>query len=575
MGCEVVKTNFKKAVVCELKQILKNAVNKSDFVGVSSNQIAEWFDSFVIEVPAEELHGDFATNIAMVGAKILKLAPSVIAKKLLDNVSLDGSSFKSFEFVMPGFINFFLNVDWFYMVLNGVLLKGDGFGKSNLGQGKRVLVEYVSANPTGPMHVGNARGGAIGDCLAEILSWVGFDVQKEFYLNDAGNQIEKFKKSLSLRYVNLFDQNKNFKMPEDSYHGDDIIELAREFAKIYGDKFIYCDETTRQNALVEFALPSNVDAIKSDLKSYRINYDSWFSEKKLYENGKVLEIVEKLKKLGQTYMKDGAVWFNFSSCGGEKDEVLVRDNGLPTYFAADVAYHYNKFITRKFDLALDVWGADHHGHVARLKGALKVLGVDITKLKVVLMQLVRLVKNGKTVKLSKRSGKAITLHFLLDRVGVDAARFFFNLREANSHFDFDLDLAVEQSNNNPVFYVQYAYARICQLLNKIDSVNFNLDDFLNKKIKLNYEFVQIERVLIKLLVEFECKVQEAANSLNSSLIAKFTLELAAKFHKFYSSVRILGESNDCGFARIVLCKALKQVFFNAFSILKIEAKNKL
>ena len=566
----MLKVNVKKEVVHELNQILRAAVVKANFEGITVSQMEEWMESFLIEVPADEAHGDFATNIAMVGAKTIKLAPKLIAQKILENVSLEGSCFKRCEFAMPGFINFFLNNEWFHNVLNFILDRGCEFGKLSLGKGKKVIVEYVSANPTGPMHVGNARGGALGDCLAEILSWAGFKVQREFYLNDAGNQIEKFKKSLSLRYVNLFKNYDDFEMPPDSYQGSDIIELAKQFAQIYGDKFISCEEAVRQKALLEFALPNNVAALKSDLLKYRINYDVWFSESDLYKNNKILKVVEKLKQKGKTYEKDGAVWFNFTSCGGTKDEVLIRENSVPTYFAADIAYHYNKLVERKFDWAIDVWGADHHGHVARLKGALEILGIEPSKLEVVLMQLVRLVRDGKTVKLSKRSGKAITLNSLLDEVSVDAARFFFNLREANSHFDFDLDLAVSQTNNNPVYYVQYAYARICQLFKKAAMCEGLITSYNN----LNYEFCEMERGLIKELVNFEEEIELAVSGLNSSIIAKFVINLATKFHKFYSSFRIIGESSDVFKLRLKICLAVKQVLFNAFQILKIQARSK-
>lgn len=560
------QTGLKKGTMFELSSILKKAI---DGAGFSENEVEPLKKNFVVEVPADLNHGDFATNLAMVGAKILKMAPEKVAQKILKEVCLDGTSFERFEFVKPGFINFFLKNDWFKQMVLKIKQKGAEFGRLNLGQNKRVLVEFVSANPTGPMHIGNARGGAIGDCLAEVLNWAGFYVEREFYLNDAGNQIEKFKRSLSVRYLQLFENG--LQMPEDSYKGDDIIELAKEFASLHGDGFVNVLEEQRQQALVEFALPRNVERLKNDLKAYRVLYDNWFRESSLYEQNKVDEVVNRLTQLGHTFEKDGAVWFAFSRFGGEKDEVLIRENGFATYFAADVAYHYNKFVERKFDVAINVWGADHHGHVARLKGALKALGVEPNALKIVLMQLVRLVRKGETVKLSKRSGKAITLATLLDEVSVDAARFFFNLREANSHFEFDLDLAVSQSSNNPVYYVQYAYARACQLLKKVE----NFEALQKIWPKLSYDFLEVEKTLIKAMVDFEAEVEVAALNFDPSVVAKFAVDLANRFHKFYSSVRILGAPENELAARVLICAAAKVVLENVFKILKVEARQKL
>lgn len=559
--------SLKKKLKNELSLVLKAAIDK---LGLEKSQADELKNGFLVEVPAEAIHGDFATNLAMIGARVLKMAPDRVAEKVLNNVCLNETSFERFEFVKPGFMNFFLKNGWYKTALLEIIAKQENFGKLNLGHGKKVVVEFVSANPTGPMHIGNARGGAIGDCLAEIFNWAGFEVEREFYLNDAGNQIEKFKRSLSLRYLQLFEKDENFQMPDDCYKGQDIIELAEKFAKLHGKSFVDCSEQKRQQALVEFALPANVEALKTDLAAYRIVYDNWFRESVLYEEKKVEQVVEKLTQLGHTFKKDGAVWFAFSRCGGEKDEVLIRENGFATYFAADVAYHYNKFIERKFDLAIDIWGADHHGHVARLKGALEVLGVKPEALKIILMQLVRLVRNGQTVKLSKRSGKAITLSSLLDEVSVDAARFFFNLREANSHFDFDLDLAVAQSANNPVYYVQYAYARACQVLKKVA----NLESLLKVDESFSYEFLEVEKILIKALVNFEAEIEVAVLNFDSSVLAKFAIDLATKFHKFYSSVRILGENETELIARVLICSAAKVVLENLFHILKIEAKQK-
>ena len=328
-----------------------------------------------------------------------------------------------------------------------------------------MLVEFVSANPTGPMHIGNARGGALGDCLASVLETAGYYTEREFYINDAGNQINKFALSLDLRYRQLFGDG--IEMPEDSYHGEDIINHAKAFAEIHGDEYINKSEEERRKALVDFALPKNIQGLKDDLAKYRIHYDTWFNESTLHKNGETARIIELLKQSGHTYMQEDALWFKATDFGCDKDFVLVRANGVPTYVVPDIAYHYNKLMVRKFDKAIDVLGADHHGYVPRLKAALTALGVDADRLDAVLMQMVRLVRDGEVIKASKRSGKAITLVTLLDEVPIDAARFFFNLREPNSHFDFDLDLVVNESNLNPVYYVQYAYARICSIFRNL------------------------------------------------------------------------------------------------------------
>ncbi|MEE1278532.1 MAG: arginine--tRNA ligase, partial [Acutalibacteraceae bacterium] len=416
---------------------------------------------FSIEKPADSSHGDYDLNCAMAWSKIFRNAPRKIAEALMANADFDGSYIERFEIAGPGFINLFLSERYYCDIVLDVINKGENYGRSDVGTGKSALVEFVSANPTGPMHIGNARGGALGDCLAAVLDLAGYRVEREFYVNDAGNQIEKFGLSLELRYLQIYKDD--IEMPEDSYHGADIIAHAKAFAEKYGDSFVNADSAERKKALVEFALPKNIDALHDDLLQYRIDYDTWFKESSLHASGETMRIIELLKNSGHTYEKEGALWFSGEQFGSE-DFVLVRSNGIPTYVAPDIAYHYNKLVTRGFDKAINIWGADHHGYVPRLKAALSALGVDADKLDVVLMQMVRLVRNGEVIKASKRSGKAITLVTLLEEVPIDAARFFFNLREPNSHFDFDLDLAVEQSSQNPVYYVQYAYARICSIL---------------------------------------------------------------------------------------------------------------
>ena len=526
---------------------------------------------FKVEVPADRKNGDYAVNAAMVWARGFKSAPRAIAEKILSYADLNGTYIEKYEIAGPGFINFFLSDMYYAGIVSDVIDKGADYGKSNYGGGKSVLVEFVSANPTGPMHIGNARGGALGDCLAAVLEAAGYYTEREFYINDAGNQINKFGLSLSLRYQQLYKDG--IEMPEDSYHGNDIIEHAKAFAKINGDKYINCDEATRRNALVEFALPKNIQGLKDDLLKYRIKYDTWFCESTLHKNGETARIIELLKQSGYTYTMEGALWFKATDFGCDKDFVLVRANGVPTYVVPDIAYHYNKLEVRKFDKAIDVLGADHHGYVPRLKAALTALNVDATRLDAVLMQMVRLVRDGEVVKASKRSGKAITLVTLLDEVPIDAARFFFNLREPNSHFDFDLDLAVSESNSNPVYYVQYAYARICSILRNL------AEDGVQKRNCTNAELCLLtapeERELIIHLSSLTDEIISAAKTYDPARLTHYVNELATKFHKFYAACRVKGDDESLTQARLNLCYAAGIVIKNVLDMLKITAPEKM
>ena len=428
-----------------LKKMLQDATNAAIAAGeLPQAEIAE----FIVEKPSNKANGDFSSNIAMACAKSFKKAPRAIAQIIADHLDLSGTVFERMEIAGPGFLNFFLSGEYYSSILRDIFACGDDYGRSDYGNGKKIIVEFVSANPTGPMHIGNARGGAIGDCLAGVLDRAGYNVWREFYVNDAGNQIEKFATSLEVRYLQHFKDD--IEMPEDAYHGADITEHAENFIKEYGDKYVESPSEERRKALVEFALPKNIQGLERDLKRYRITYDNWFKESSLHKDGSVDKVISALKEKGVTYEQDGALWFKASEFGNDKDIVLIRANGLPTYIVPDIAYHYNKLVTRGFDKAVDVLGADHHGYVPRMKAALTALGLDAGRLDVVIMQMVRLVRDGETIKLSKRSGKAITLNTLIDEIPLDAARFFFNLREPNSHFDFDLELAAKKSNENPV-----------------------------------------------------------------------------------------------------------------------------
>lgn len=551
----------------EVKEIVMNALGRL----ISEGKLpAEPIPAFVVEIPNDKSHGDFSCNAALISAKAFKQNPRNIAAMIVENAVLEGTVFEKAELAGPGFLNFFVGSSWFSETVNTVLNEKENYGKTDDGKGKRVLVEFVSANPTGPMHIGNARGGALGDCLASLLQYAGYYVEREFYINDAGNQINKFALSLDIRYRQHFGDN--IEMPEDSYHGQDIIDHAEKFAEIYGDKYMKVSEKERRQALVDYALPINIKGLEDDLLKYRIKYDTWFKESTLHGDGSVAEIVELLKDRGYTYEQDGALWFKSSELGDDKDRVLIRANGVPTYSVPDIAYHYNKLVKRGFDTAIDILGADHHGYIPRMRAALTALGVDASRLDVVIMQMVRLVRNGETVKLSKRSGKAITLSTLLDEIPMDAARFFFNLRDPNTHLEFDLDLAIEESSKNPVYYVQYAHARICRILEK-QAEEGNICKLLPENELIFTEPAEIE--LIRHIATLPDTVSEGAKTYNPSVITRYLIELAQCFHKFYDSCPIKGTEEKILQSRLSLCTAAKIVLKNLLDLLKVDAPEKM
>lgn len=551
----------------EVKEIVMNALGQ---LTADGKLPAEPIPPFTVEQPADSSHGDFSCNAALASSKVFHKNPRETAALISEAAILDGTLFDRIEVAGPGFINFFLKPLWFAETVNAAIDAGAEYGKTDMGNGKKVLVEFVSANPTGPMHIGNARGGAIGDCLASVLEYAGYYVEREFYINDAGNQVNKFGLSLDIRYKQIFGSTEE--MPEDSYHGQDIIDHAKAFADKYGDKYMSVSEEERRKALVEYALPINIQGLETDLLKYRIKYDTWFRESSLHESGKVAEVVQMLKDKGVTYEKEGAVWFRASDFGDDQDRVLVRANGVPTYFVPDIAYHYNKLVTRGFDKAIDILGADHHGYIARMKAALTALGVDANKLDIVIMQMVRLVRGGETVKLSKRSGKAITLATLLDEIPMDAARFFFNLRDPDTHLEFDLDLAIEESSKNPVFYVQYAHARICRMLGKFAEEGVTLTKVPSEKLVYTDE---AELAVIRKIAALPDTVNEAAAAYNPSRITRYVYELAQLFHKFYDSCKIKGEADDVVMSRLALCCAVKTVIKNLLDLLKVDAPEKM
>lgn len=549
----------------DLRQIILDALGRA----VAEKALPmEPAPDFTIETPADPSHGDFATNVAMVSAKAFHMAPRKIAEALSPYFEFSGTYFEKFEIAGPGFINFFLSPRFYAAVLQDIEALQDGYGRSDFGKGKKINVEFVSANPTGPMHMGNARGGALGDCLAAVLDAAGYQVSREFYINDAGNQIDKFALSLDIRYQQIFKGEEAVPMPEDCYQGADILERAQEFAGLNGDGYLEKSQEERQKALVNFALPKNIAKMQSDLKKYRIEYDTWFHESVLHNDGEIQDTLKILTEKGMTYELDGALWYKATDFGAEKDEVLVRKNGNPTYFAADIAYHRNKF-QRGFDRCIDIWGADHHGHVARMKGAMNAVGLDGSKLDVVLMQLVKLVRNGEIVRMSKRTGKAIQLADLLDEVPVDAARFLFNMREANSQMEFDLDLAVQQDAQNPVYYVQYAHARICSILKALEKDGVVKRACSEEELLL---LVQPEELsLIRHLAAYTGEVVSAAKDYDPARITRYVIDLANLFHKFYNACRVKGEEDSLCQARLTLCVAVKTVIHNVLTMFKISA----
>lgn len=573
------------SIVKQAEMQLNNALRFAVDAAIATGELMQGeLPAYVLEVPADRAHGDLASNVAMVSAKAFRSAPRKIAEAIVTHLNLNGTYFEKVEIAGPGFLNFFLSPAYYSAIVKEAVEKGAEFGRSTFGNGHKVMVEYVSANPTGPMHMGNARGGALGDCLASVLDAAGYDVWREFYINDAGNQIEKFGLSLDIRYQQFLLGEDAVELPDDAYHGDDIKDHAAAFAAVNGDRYLTMDTDERRKALIDFALPKNIEKMKADMAKYRIVYDRWFTESTLHNNGELKEIINILTEKGLTYEKDGALWYKAGEYGekyqpkkhlnrdgeeeGIKDEVLVRANGNPTYFAADIAYHRNKFL-RGYDTLIDVWGADHHGHVARMKGAMDAVGMDGNDLNVVLMQLVRLVRDGEVVRMSKRSGKAIQLSDLLDEVPVDAARFFFNQREANTQMEFDLGLAIEQSSSNPVYYVQYAHARIHSIFRKAAENNVTVTLATDEQLALLT--ASEERELIRHLSSLEKVVVECAKNFDPSGITRYAMELATLFHKFYNACHVFGVEAELTTARLALCDAVRIGLYNALTMMKIEA----
>lgn len=554
-----------------IDELLKAAYDRAVLAGELP---ADSFPQGKVEIPKDVSNGDYAANHAMAGAKALKLSPRKIAEIFLAHLDLGDSYFNKAEIAGPGFLNFTLSVAWYQSVLQTIRREGEAFGRSDEGKREKVMVEFVSANPTGPMTIGNARGGVLGDALAAVLDRAGYEVWREFYVNDAGNQVDLFGKSIEARYLQLILGEDAVEFPENGYHGDDIRKLAQMIFERDGDQYRDVDSEERCRFFVEFGLPHNIALMKEHLERYRIHFDQWFLESSLHESGYVEETVKLLSDAGYTYEKDGAVWLKNTELGADKDEVLRRANGFYTYYAVDIAYHRNKFIERGFDRVIDVWGADHHGHAIRFAASMTAppLGLQNKKLDFLIMQMVRLVRGDEVVKVSKRTGKALTLNDLLDEIGEDACRFFFNAKP-DTHLEFDLDLAIRQDSENPVYYVQYAHARICSLLSAMAEEGHRVSEDLEPDLSLLT--AEQERELIKELASFTEEIRLAARDYDPSRINRYVTELAARFHRFYNSCRIKDAEPAVRDARLVLCFCTGRVIANALAIVGVTAPERM
>ena len=542
-----------------------------------------------VEIPKDTANGDFTTTFALAASKALRQPPRNIAQALLDHMDLTGSYFASAEIAGPGFLNFRLNDSWYAAVCEAVEAEGAAYGTNDGLKGQKIMVEFVSANPTGPMHMGNARGGVLGDTLASVLTACGADVTREFYVNDAGHQIDKFAHSIEARYLQIIQGEENVPFPEDGYQGEDIKDLARAYYEENGDKLVDVPEQERLDTLAQFGLSVNLPKMKTDLERYKIHYDNWFYESALHESGYVKETVDLLTERGWTYEKDGALWLrtadilrqHYRKQGKKeadiekldlKDDVLRRANGFYTYFAADIAYHRNKFAVRGFDRVINVWGADHHGHVARLKGALDAVGLDGDKLDIVLMQLVKLLRDGEVVRMSKRTGKAISLSDLLDEVSVDAARWYFNAKP-DTQMEFDLGLAVREDSENPIYYVEYAHARICSLLRTLGEEGVAVPE--QARVDMSLLTGETERALMKQIAQFSEIIKLAARDYDPSYINRYLQELAACFHRFYTACHIRGEEAAVRDARLKLADDTRIVLRNGLKLIGVDAPEKM
>ncbi|WP_394272001.1 arginine--tRNA ligase [Butyricicoccus sp.] len=553
----------------QAKKQAAEAVLDAYHAAVAAGELPEGdVPAVAVEIPKDTKNGDYASSFAMQCARALHMAPRKIAEALVAHIALDGTYFEEISIAGPGFLNFRLGKKWYADAVQLVSDMGADYGRVKAEHPEKIMVEFVSANPTGPMHMGNARGGVLGDCLSEVLSWAGHDVTREFYINDAGNQVDKFAHSVEGRYIQQLKGEDAIAFDESWYQGADIRELADDLVRLHGDKLLDLDGEERRRIIVEYGLPTNIARMQRDLERYKIHYDVWFRESGLHDSGFVKETVDMLTAKGATYEKEGALWLRSTDFGCDKDDVLRRANGFYTYFAADIAYHRNKFEVRGFDRVINIWGADHHGHVLRLKSALDALGLDgSNRLEIVLMQLVRMMQGGEVVRMSKRTGKSLTLSDLLDEIPVDAARYFFNSRAAETQMEFDLDLAVKQDSENPLYYCQYAHARICSLLRKMEEEGIRVPESADLTVLSEAE----ELALVKQISLLPEEISMAAAERDPSRLNKYAVALCAQFHRFYNACRIKEAEDAVRDARLVLCCAARQTIYNVLTIIGVEA----
>ncbi|MEK6456029.1 arginine--tRNA ligase [Caldifermentibacillus hisashii] len=547
-----------------LKEEIKHAVLRAGLA--EENQLP----AIILEKPKEKAHGDYSTNIAMQLARIAKKAPRQIAEEIIHHVNMENVSVKKIDIAGPGFINFFMDKHYLTQLIPTIIHEGENYGKSDFGKGEKIQVEFVSANPTGDLHLGHARGAAVGDSLCNILAAAGYDVTREYYINDAGNQIHNLALSVEARYFQALGLEKE--MPADGYHGQDIIEIGKSLANEYGDKFVHAPEEERHEFFRTYALNKEMEKLKKDLEDFRVKFDVWYSETSLYKNGKIDEALKALQEKGQIYEKDGAIWLKTEALGDDKDRVLRKSDGSYTYFTPDLAYHKDKF-ERGFSKVINIWGADHHGYIPRMKAAMEALGFDRNALEVEIIQMVQLYKNGEKMKMSKRTGKAVTMRELVEEVGLDATRYFFAMRSSDTHLDFDLDLAVSQSNENPVYYVQYAHARICSILRQSEELGIS---FSADNIDLSLITEEKEYDVLKKLGEFPQVIIEAAEKRAPHRVTNYIHDLASTFHSFYNAVKVLDQDNlEQTKARLALVKAVQLTLKNALTLIGVHAPEKM
>ncbi|WP_163099596.1 arginine--tRNA ligase [Peribacillus alkalitolerans] len=555
--------NIAAQVQENLKQAIKEAVIKANLA--TEDQIP----NVILETPKEKAHGDYSTNMAMQLTKIAKKAPKMIAEAIIEHFDTSKASIEKMEIAGPGFINFYMNNSYLAELIPTIIEAGDQYGESTFGNGQKIQVEFVSANPTGDLHLGHARGAAVGDSLCNILAKAGYDVSREYYINDAGNQINNLALSVEARYFQALGIEKE--MPADGYHGEDIIGFGKTLADEYGDKFVMESQEVRFDFFREYGLKVEMEKLKKDLENFRVGFDVWYSETSLYHNGKIDAGLETLKERGHIYEKDGATWFRSTELGDDKDRVLIKQDGSYTYLTPDIAYHKDK-LERGFEKLINIWGADHHGYIPRMKAAIEALGYNRDQLEVEIIQLVHLYKDGEKMKMSKRTGKAVTMRDLIEEVGLDATRYFFAMRSADTHMDFDLDLAVSQSNENPVFYAQYAHARICSILRQGEEQGIQFDGNLD----LSQVSAEKEMDVLKKLGEFPQAIAEAAEKRLPHRISNYIFDLASTFHSFYGAEKVLDVDNmERTKARLALIKAVQITLKNALALIGVSAPEKM